>query len=141
MQTSPHTVQFDAADVFGGINTDLENVNNQALARMRDSIPRDMRSTYTQHCYPLYSLLQALGNPRQRGDLSLVGISYVFLDLLSLDIEGAELAVLKTVPWHSVDIELIMIEINHSDKMAEWRYLIGRGPHRYCPLVGLALKL
>ena len=63
------------------------------------------------------------------------------VDLLSLDIEGAELAVLKTVPWHSVDIELVMIEINHSDKKAEWRPLIGRGPHRYCPLVGLALKL
>ena len=76
MQSSPHTVQFDAADVFGGINTDLENVNNQALARMRDSIPRDMRSTYTQHCYPLYSLLQALGNPR--------------VDLLSLDIEESQ---------------------------------------------------
>ena len=76
MQTSPHTVQFDAADVFGGIKTDLENVNNQALARMRDSIPRDMRSTYTQQCYPLYSLLQALGNPR--------------VDLLSLDIEESQ---------------------------------------------------
>ena len=40
---------------------------------MRDSIPRDMRSSYSQQCYPLYYLLQALGNPR--------------VDLLSLDIE------------------------------------------------------
>ena len=54
----------------------MENVNNQALARMRDSIPRDMMSTYTQQCYPLYSLLQALGNPR--------------VDLLSLDIEESQ---------------------------------------------------
>ena len=75
MQSSPHTVQFDAADVFGGIKQDLENVDNKRLAVMRDSIPGDMRSSYTQQCYPLYSLLQALGNPRQRGDLSLVGIS------------------------------------------------------------------
>ena len=63
--------------------------------------------------------------------------SHPRVDLLSLDIEGAELAVLKTVPWHSVDIELVMIEINHSDKKAEWRPLIGRGPSRYCPLIGL----
>ena len=42
--------------------------------------------------------------------------SHPRVDLLSLDIEGAELAVLKTVPWHSVDIELVMIEINHSDQ-------------------------
>ena len=61
-----------------------------------------MRSSYTQQCYPLHSLLQALDNPR--------------VDLLSLDIEGAELAVLKTLPWHSLHIELVMIEINHSDK-------------------------
>ena len=75
LQSSPHTVQFDAADVFGGIKEDLENVDNKRLAVMMDSIPGDMRSSYTQQCYPLYSLLQALGNPRQRGDLSLVGIS------------------------------------------------------------------
>ena len=31
--------------------------------------------------------------------------------------EGAELAVLKTLPWHSLDIELVMIEDNHSDKL------------------------
>ena len=31
--------------------------------------------------------------------------------------EGAELAVLKTLPWHSLDIELVMIEVNHSDKL------------------------
>ena len=61
--------------MFGGIKQDLENVDNKRLAVMRDSIPGDMRSSYTQQCYPLYSLLQALGNPRQRGDLSLVGIS------------------------------------------------------------------
>ena len=24
---------------------------------------------------------------------------------------------LKTLPWHSLDIELVMIEINHSDKL------------------------
>ena len=69
---------------------------------MRESIPKDMRSSYRLQCYPLYSLLEALGNPR--------------VDFLSLDIEGAELAVLKTLPWDKVDIELVMIEINHSDK-------------------------
>ena len=70
---------------------------------MRDSIPEDMRSKYKLQCYPLYHLLLALDNPR--------------VDFLSLDIEGAELAVLKTIPWDKVDIELVMIEINHSDKL------------------------
>ena len=37
--------------------------------------------------------------------------------LLDCVTEGAELAVLKTLPWHSLDIELVMIEVNHSDKL------------------------
>ena len=51
-------------------------MDNKRLAVMRDSIPGDMRSSYTQQCYPLYSLLQALGNHR--------------VDLLSLDIEESQ---------------------------------------------------
>jgi hypothetical protein len=31
----------------------------------------------------------------------------------SLDIEGAELPVLKTLPWLEVDIEIISVETNH----------------------------
>ena len=41
-------------------------------------------------CLPLYSILLALGNPT--------------VHHFSLDIEGAELPVLKTVPWEKVDI-------------------------------------
>ena len=46
----------------------------------------------------LFFALQ-LGNPR--------------VDYLSLDIEGAELAVLNTVPWSKVDIRVVGIETNH----------------------------
>ena len=47
------------------------------------------------HCFPLYSVLMALGNP--------------LVDYLSLDIEGAEFKVLETVPswtkaqWITID--------------------------------------
>ena len=41
-------------------------------------------------CLPLYTILLALGNPA--------------VHFFSLDIEGAELPVLKTVPWDKVDI-------------------------------------
>ena len=43
-------------------------------------------------CLPLISILNAIGNPR--------------IDYFSLDIEGAELAVLKTIPWEKVDIKV-----------------------------------
>ena len=39
-------------------------------------------------CLPLFSLLLALDNPT--------------VDYLSLDIEGAELRVLETIPWEKV---------------------------------------
>lgn len=48
-------------------------------------------------CLPLYSLLLGLGNPT--------------VDYMSLDIEGAEEAVLKTLPWDKVDIQVIGLEI------------------------------
>ena len=35
---------------------------------------------------------------------------------MSLDVEGAELAVLSSIPWDRVDIELIMVEFNHIDE-------------------------
>jgi hypothetical protein len=48
-------------------------------------------------CFPLFSLLLAVGNPT--------------VDYLSLDIEGAEEAVLRTLPWDKVDIKVISLEI------------------------------
>ena len=69
---------------------------------MRDSIPDDKRSQYSVQCYPLFSLLQALGWPT----------ILPRVDLLSLDIEGAELAVLQTLPWHRLDIELVLLEVS-----------------------------
>jgi hypothetical protein len=41
-----------------------------------------------KQCFPLYSLLMALGNPT--------------VDYFSLDVEGAELDILRTLPWDKV---------------------------------------
>jgi hypothetical protein len=46
------------------------------------------RQTIKMQCFPLYSLLLAVGNPK--------------VDYLSLDVEGAELLILKTIPWDKV---------------------------------------
>jgi len=53
----------------------------------------------------LYSILLALGNPK--------------VDIFSLDIEGAELQVLKTIPWDKVNISSLLIEINHIGEIFE----------------------
>jgi len=52
--------------------------------------------TNMMQCFPLYTLLLALGNPT--------------VDFLSLDVEGPELEVLETIPWAKVDIRAISVE-------------------------------
>ena len=49
-----------------------------------------------------YSILLAVGNP--------------VVDYLSLDIEGAELLVLKTIPWDKVDINVVSIECGQIER-------------------------
>lgn len=53
-------------------------------------------------CVPLYSILMALGNPT--------------VDYFSLDVEGSELAVLKTIPFDKVNIRTLSVEFFHLDE-------------------------
>ena len=48
-------------------------------------------------CFPLYSILLAVGRTT--------------IDFLSLDIEGGELDVLATIPWHKVNIKVFLSSI------------------------------
>ena len=48
-------------------------------------------------CLPMYSILLALGNPT--------------VDYFSLDVEGAEYDVLKTIPYDDVDIKVRVLKI------------------------------
>lgn len=114
----PDIVEFYSADVFGGINMELEDVNNKDLERIRKSVPEKLRTKESVECYPLYSLLLAADIAHN-------------VDLLSLDIEGAELAVLKTMPWDKVNIELIMIEVSHSNQAEIDQTLMSAGYEVY----------
>ena len=50
-------------------------------------------------CFPLYSILLAAGRTT--------------VDFFSLDIEGGELDVLATIPWHNVNIKVGVFIIFH----------------------------
>ena len=77
-------------DVTGSVRneTTREAMAGLVLERNNDTIK--------MQCLPLYSLLLALGNPT--------------VHYFSLDIEGAELPVLKTIPWEKVDIRVMTVE-------------------------------
>jgi len=93
----PEEVVFDAADVVGAIQDDIYPGNDT-----KSWVPAEKRSKYPLQCFPLFSILLALHNPR--------------VDLLSLDIEGAELPVLETIPWQKTNIQTILLEVEHSKK-------------------------
>ena len=57
-----------------------------------------------------------MGNPRYATPCPYHTTPYSVIhrvDLFSLDIEGAEEAVLLTIPWHRVDIDILLIEVEY----------------------------
>jgi len=84
----PHVVPFSQKTVSGGMAGIVKERNDE---------------TYDMQCFPLYSLLMAIGNRT--------------VNYFSLDIEGAEFAVLQTIPWDKVDIEVMTIETNHAGEI------------------------
>ena len=48
-------------------------------------------------CLPLYSILLSIGNPT--------------VDYFSLDVEGAEMGILESIPWDKVDIRVRIANI------------------------------
>lgn len=86
LQSTPHTANFEFVPKIKG--TEWNSMAGLSENRVGDGV--DVQ------CLPLYSLIQAAGNPT--------------VNLLILDIEGAELAVLKTLPWDKVDIEIMTVE-------------------------------
>ncbi len=53
---------------------------------------KDTDNIYKMQCFPLYSILLAIGKTD--------------VDYFGLDIEGAEYKILKTIPWHKVNIKV-----------------------------------
>ena len=49
------------------------------------------------------------------------------VDYLSLDIEGSELPVLSTLPFSTLDIRTLSVEVEHSDSKKIVALLAGKG--------------
>merc|ERR1719460_1874786 len=57
-------------------------------------------TAFEMQCMPLYTILLAMGNPT--------------VHYFSLDVEGSEFPILKTIPFDKVDIKVLDIEVNHA---------------------------
>ncbi|XP_059083845.1 protein Star-like [Tigriopus californicus] len=70
------------------------------LGRIVDESPgRKDKKVVDVMCLPLFAILKALKVPQ--------------VDYFSLDVEGNELDVLKTIPWDEVNILALSVEFSH----------------------------
>lgn len=90
----PHEVDFLDCDEIGGIKGEIKGWAAEKVSTTATII----KAT----CIPLYTILSAVGNPT--------------VDYFSLDIEGVELAVLKTIPWDNVDIKVLSIQVGENGR-------------------------
>ena len=78
------------------VHFDLHAASNEGVISMGGIIPEERKDSNKLQCFPLASLLLALDNPT--------------VHYFSLDIEGAELGVLESLPWQLLDIWVISVE-------------------------------
>ena len=126
-------VDFDATGAYGGImnGEDLKPGSraDEAIKQRKESNPdfvptygAIVRRTLQMQCLPLTSIIEALGNP--------------VIDYFSLDIEGAEFPVLKTIDFDKVDIRVISIEVTKLDsifdgRLTQLKYLMKRNGYEF----------
>ncbi len=84
-------LNFTSAQLAGGLTEYMEEAHLNFIEE------HEPQFTFSEvQCFPLYSILMA------------IGASYV--DFLSLDVEGPELHILHTFPFHEVVIDVLMVE-------------------------------
>ena len=126
-------VDFDATGAYGGImnGEDLKPGSraDEAIKQRKESNPdfvptygAFVRRTLQMQCLPLTSIIEALGNP--------------VIDYFSLDIEGAEFPVLKTIDFDKVDIRVFSIEVTKLDsifdgRLTQLKYLMKRNGYEF----------
>ena len=107
LSTKSHVemVTFEISDLLSGIvvdgKTKPSKLNDAWLDLSKWFKPEDNDIQEIQvQCFPLFSVLVALGNPH--------------IDYFSLDIEGAEWTILKSLPWDRINVTALTVEINHA---------------------------
>merc|ERR1712012_837401 len=104
LQTCLSTTDQAATLYFRSMAVKPEGEGLQSMGGLipKENIEEGDDTTKIQ-CLPLYSILLALDNPT--------------VHHFSLDIEGAELPVLKTVPWDKVDIRTLTVETHFAGQL------------------------
>ena len=102
LSTSPYVevVNFDVSNFNSGIIAKGKTKPSMLDRDLQKNPPKEHEREIQVQCFPLYSVLKAL-DIRQ-------------VDYFSLDVEGAEYAILNTIPWNNVSLTLMSVEVKHA---------------------------
>ncbi len=79
---------------------------------------KQSKHVHSVYCFPFYSLMLALNQTR--------------IDYFSLDVEGMELDILKTIPFDKLDIKVLTVEYKHAQSSAAYRdFMTKKGYYLY----------
>jgi len=84
---------------------DIGGIEGEVKGWTKDIVNAVNTTRTSKLCLPLHAILFALGNPK--------------VDYFSLDVEGVELDILKSIPWSKVDIDILSIEVSQNGRNEE----------------------
>ncbi len=87
---------YDTSNALFGaiIEKDGDKPEHESSSQNKDTLTVNTTvNVLKKQCFPLYSLLLAIGRTE--------------IDYFSLDVEGSEYKILQTIPWLKVDIKVI----------------------------------
>ncbi|KAK2154062.1 hypothetical protein LSH36_278g06043 [Paralvinella palmiformis] len=85
---------FTHAGFVGGLTDHFDESHKRIMDLRPESLPRAVEMV--EQCFPLFSML--------------VAVNRTHIDYFSLDVEGSELDILKTIPFDKVVIDIITVE-------------------------------
>ena len=91
-QKSPMKVKFEVMEgpaISGMLDKEGNSARSLGSSQFKNA---PVATVVDVHCLPLFTLLAAMDFPT--------------VDFFSLDVEGAELGILQSIPWHQVNIVL-----------------------------------
>ena len=100
-------LEFIPSSDLSGLSDTMESAHRKWIKSKNN---QKQPPKITVQCFPLYSMLLAVGRTH--------------IDYFSLDVEGAELEILRTIPFEKVTIDILTIEyVVHGDPAATSRKL------------------
>ncbi|EFX78419.1 hypothetical protein DAPPUDRAFT_105159 [Daphnia pulex] len=111
------------------VDSGHSHIEGAAKTLQKPGIPGVDPAMITVQCFPFYSVLLAVGQTQ--------------INFFSLDVEGNELKILKTIPWHKVDIKCSTAESaddlnenskvcrRHDSRITQWQRGITRRKKRF----------